>query len=80
MLLLLILFAPLITAQRSQSCGTMQAFFTTDSRIVGGEPAANYRLAMASLYRPQRQDSLCGGTLIDHTTCCHRCTLYYWTI
>ena len=65
MLLLLLLILPLIDAQQiTRACGTMQSFFSTDSRIVGGDLASEYAWPW-QVYLSVKGQFLCGGTLID---------------
>jgi secreted trypsin-like serine protease len=63
MLFLFFFLLPVINAQQ-RACGTMQSFFSTDSRIVGGETAANYAWPW-QVYIALRGSFTCGGTLID---------------
>jgi secreted trypsin-like serine protease len=65
LLVLLLLCIPWLHAQQqSRPCGTMQAAFSTDSRIVGGEPASNYAWPW-QVYITVNGRFTCGGTLID---------------
>jgi trypsin len=65
MLLLLLLLISLTDAQQiDRKCGTMQSFFSTDSRIVGGELASEYAWPW-QVYLSLRGQFICGGTLID---------------
>jgi secreted trypsin-like serine protease len=65
MLFLLVLLFPLINAQsQTRACGTMQSFFATDSRIVGGELASDFAWPW-QVYISLNGQFICGGTLID---------------
>lgn len=65
MLLLLLFFVSIINAQQSpRPCGTMKSFFSTESRIVGGQTAAQYSWPW-QVYLTLNGMFVCGGTLID---------------
>jgi secreted trypsin-like serine protease len=65
MLFLFVLFIPFINAQeQTRVCGTMQSFFATDSRIVGGERASDFAWPW-QVYITLNGRFTCGGTLID---------------
>ncbi|CAF0752138.1 unnamed protein product [Rotaria sp. Silwood1] len=64
-LVLFVLFIPIINAeQKTRSCGTMRSFFSTESRIVGGETASEYAWPW-QVYITINSMFICGGTLID---------------
>ncbi|CAF3956583.1 unnamed protein product, partial [Rotaria magnacalcarata] len=65
MLLLLLLALPVINAEPiPRPCGTMRSFFSTESRIVGGETASEYAWPW-QVYLTLNGMFICGGTLID---------------
>ena len=65
MLAALVVLLPLICAQdKPRLCGTMNTFFSTDGRIVGGDPAPAYAWPW-QVYISFRGQFICGGTLID---------------
>jgi secreted trypsin-like serine protease len=64
-LFFLIIIIPLVNGQQqARSCGTMQSFFSTDSRIVGGNAASDYAWPW-QVYISIKGRFVCGGTLID---------------
>jgi secreted trypsin-like serine protease len=65
MLFLFVLIFPIINAQiQTRQCGTMQSFFSTDSRIVGGVTASDFAWPW-QVYISLNGQFICGGTLID---------------
>ena len=65
MLLFVVLLFPLINGQQqTRRCGTMNSFFSTESRIVGGTLASDFAWPW-QVYITSRGQFKCGGTLID---------------
>jgi secreted trypsin-like serine protease len=64
MLFLFVLLIPFVNGQQqTRLCGTMQSFFATDSRIVGGELASDFAWPW-QVYISLNGGFTCGGTLI----------------
>ncbi len=65
MFFLFVLLFPLVNGQQqTRPCGTMQSYFSTESRIVGGELASAYAWPW-QVYISLNGQFICGGTLID---------------
>lgn len=65
MFILFVFLLPLINGQSQiRSCGTMRSYFSTESRIVGGELASDYAWPW-QVYISVSGSFTCGGTLID---------------
>jgi len=65
MLFLFVLFIPIINGQSAtRPCGTMRSYFSTESRIVGGEAASEYAWPW-QIYLSLNGQFICGGTLVD---------------
>lgn len=63
--LYIIFLIPVINGQYGgQSCGTMRSYYSTESRIVGGETASDYAWPW-QVYISVYGQFTCGGTLID---------------
>jgi secreted trypsin-like serine protease len=65
MLFLFVLLIPVINGQqKTRACGTMQSYFSTESRIVGGDTASDFAWPW-QVYITFKSQFTCGGTLID---------------
>jgi len=65
MFFLFLFLIPLINGQqKTRPCGTMQSYFSTDSRIVGGKTASKYAWPW-QVYISFNGQFICGGSLID---------------
>jgi trypsin len=65
MLFLFVFLFPLINGQQpTRPCGTMQSYFSTESRIVGGDTASDFAWPW-QVYISLNGHFICGGTLID---------------
>lgn len=65
MLFLFVFLLSLINGQQqTRPCGTMQSYFSADSRIVGGETASAFAWPW-QVYITSQGQFKCGGTLID---------------
>jgi len=71
------LLIPIINGQQqARPCGTMRSYFSTESRIVGGEAASDYAWPW-QVYITYKGQFICGGTLVDkrHVVTAGHCIL-----